>query len=84
MGKACVRFRKLDDLPLELIGEVVTKTPVAEYIASYEETRARMRKTARRGAKPGRRSNAALTFLNRDGRLVGRPSLFTRSPAHAG
>ena len=44
MGKACVRFRKLDDLPLDLIGEVVERTPVSEYIASYEATRAQMAK----------------------------------------
>ena len=42
MGKACVRFRKLDDLPLDLIGEAIARTSVAEYIASYEASRATM------------------------------------------
>ena len=42
MGKACVRFKKLDDLPLELIGDVIARTPASEYIASYEALRARM------------------------------------------
>lgn len=28
MGKACVRFKKLDDLPLAVIGKAVKKTPV--------------------------------------------------------
>ena len=27
MGKACVRFRKLDDLPLDVIGELFRRTP---------------------------------------------------------
>ena len=42
MGKACVRFRKLDDLPLDLIGEAIARTSVAEYIAGYEASRAAM------------------------------------------
>jgi hypothetical protein len=28
MGKACVRFKKLEDLPLAVIGKAVQKTPV--------------------------------------------------------
>ncbi|MDA0352019.1 MAG: DUF1801 domain-containing protein [Chloroflexi bacterium] len=40
MGKSCVRFRRLDDLPVELIGEAVSKTPVDDFIARYEEVRA--------------------------------------------
>ena len=32
MGKSCVRFRKLDDLPLDLVGEVVAMTPLAEFV----------------------------------------------------
>lgn len=39
MGKSCVRFRKLDDLPVELIGEAVARTPVEEFIRLYEESR---------------------------------------------
>jgi Domain of unknown function (DU1801) len=39
MGKACVRFRKLDDLPLEVIGQVIARTPPEMYIAYYEATR---------------------------------------------
>jgi len=32
MGKSCVRFNKLDDLPIELIGEVISKFSVEECI----------------------------------------------------
>ena len=39
MGKSCVRFRKLDDLPLELIGEAVGKTPMEDWIGVYEASR---------------------------------------------
>jgi hypothetical protein len=40
MGKSCVRFKKLDDLPLDLIGETIAKVPVDEYIRYYEASRA--------------------------------------------
>ncbi len=33
MGKSCVRFRKLDDLPLALIGENIAAMPVDKFVA---------------------------------------------------
>ena len=39
MGKCCVRFKTLDDLPLDLIGEAVARVPVAEFIKRYEAAR---------------------------------------------
>lgn len=46
MGKVCIRFRKLDDLPLELIGEAVRRWPVKAYIAHYESAIRAMNKRA--------------------------------------
>lgn len=37
MGKCCVRFKKLEDLPLEVIGKAIAKVPVKEYIRLYEK-----------------------------------------------
>jgi len=37
VGKSCVRFRKLEDLPLELIGETIASIPVVRLIARVEE-----------------------------------------------
>jgi uncharacterized protein YdhG (YjbR/CyaY superfamily) len=37
VGKSCVRFRKLDDLPLELIGECITTFSVDEFVARAEK-----------------------------------------------
>jgi len=34
-----VRFRRLEDLPLDLIGEVIASTSVDEHIAHYEAAR---------------------------------------------
>ncbi len=39
MGKSCVRFRRLDDLPVELIGRVVARVSVDDYIQMYESSR---------------------------------------------
>jgi hypothetical protein len=39
MGQACVRFKRLDDLPLEVIGKAIARVPVDKYIARYEEVR---------------------------------------------
>ena len=39
MGKSCVRFKTLDDLPLALIGRAIARTPAYEFIALYEASR---------------------------------------------
>ena len=39
MGKSCVRFRKLDDLPLDLVGETIGRVSVDHYIELYERSR---------------------------------------------
>jgi hypothetical protein len=36
MGKACVRFKRLEDVPLEVVGQVIARTPVADYISRVE------------------------------------------------
>lgn len=39
MGKSCVRFTKLEDVPLDLIGAIVGATTVEQYLAHYEANR---------------------------------------------
>ncbi len=39
IGKACVRFRTLEDLPLDLVGEAVSMTSVVDFIECYETAR---------------------------------------------
>ncbi|MGQ0614146.1 MAG: DUF1801 domain-containing protein [Planctomycetaceae bacterium] len=36
MGKACVRFKKAEDVPLDVISETVARVPVAGYLAHYQ------------------------------------------------
>jgi uncharacterized protein YdhG (YjbR/CyaY superfamily) len=35
-GKGCIRFRRLEDVPLEVVGQLVARIPVADYIARIE------------------------------------------------
>jgi uncharacterized protein YdhG (YjbR/CyaY superfamily) len=36
MGKSCIRFKKMDDIPFELIGELAGKVSVTDWIKTYE------------------------------------------------
>ena len=47
MGKSCVRFRRLDDLPLDLIGETIARTSLEQYLAHYQAARGSSRATRR-------------------------------------
>lgn len=40
MGKSCVRFKTIDDLVLDAIGETIASVSVDDYIALYEKSRA--------------------------------------------
>jgi len=37
MGKSCIRFKKLDDLPLETIGNLISKVSLGDFISYYEK-----------------------------------------------
>ena len=37
MGKSCVRFKKLDDIPFDLIGELLSRITVEDWIKMYEK-----------------------------------------------
>jgi len=37
MGKSCIRFKKLEDIPYDLIGELCTKVTVEDWIKTYEK-----------------------------------------------
>src|SRR5436305_9725960 len=39
MGKACIRFKKVEDLPLDVIGEAVRRVPASMYIQFCEGAR---------------------------------------------
>ena len=37
MGKSCIRFKKMDDIPYKLIGELMKKMTAKDWIAMYEK-----------------------------------------------
>ena len=39
MGKCCIRLKKLDDIPFELIGKLMKKMTVHNWIDLYERSR---------------------------------------------
>ena len=40
MGKSCLRFKRADELPLDVIADEIASTPPVDYIRIYEEARA--------------------------------------------
>jgi hypothetical protein len=55
MGKSCVRFKKLDDLALEVIGQAIRRVPAAKYVAQVQQVLASTR-TGGKQAGAGRES----------------------------
>jgi hypothetical protein len=61
MGKACIHFRKADELPLDVIGEIVATIPVDRWVQIAQAARQRCqplpqpsgRESVHRGAGPG-------------------------------
>lgn len=58
MGKCCIRFRKLDDLALDVIAEAVRRVPVQTYIERYEAARAEALAAGPRRASRAAKSGA--------------------------
>lgn len=58
MGKACIRFKKLEDVPLEVVGATVKKLTAKSYIGAYlkaredDKTRPRGKPATSASAKP--------------------------------
>ena len=44
MGRGCIRFKKPDDIPYELIGELAGKVSVTDWIEVYERVMKRTKK----------------------------------------
>jgi hypothetical protein len=48
MEKSCVYFKKIEDLPLDVIAEVIARDPVDQFVTYYETVRGSSRKSRRR------------------------------------
>jgi Domain of unknown function (DU1801) len=58
MGKSCVRFKQVDDLPLDVIGEVVARIPMEKWISAYQQARTPAASRSKQSAR-GTRGGAA-------------------------
>lgn len=54
MGKSCIRFKKLDDVPLDVVGELIKRVKAKDYVARYEAALAQRNRsnTSTRKAAP--------------------------------
>ncbi len=52
MGKSCIRFTKVEDLALDVIGEAIRRIPAKAYVKHYQKLRAEMEN---RPSKPAAR-----------------------------
>lgn len=52
MGKSCIRFRKVEDLALDVIGDTIKRVPVKDYLAWYEGAYGGLKKGAPPKKKP--------------------------------
>lgn len=64
MGKSCVRFKRVEDVPLEVVAEVIGSVPVDTYIAIYEHNmggvkRSKPTKAVGAKSKPAAKTPAA-------------------------
>ncbi|MBL9014168.1 MAG: DUF1801 domain-containing protein [Myxococcales bacterium] len=57
MGKSCVRFKQLDDLPLDVIGEAIARLPVEKLIAQHDRVHGGSARKIRAASKPPKKLN---------------------------
>jgi hypothetical protein len=60
MGKSCVRFKRVEDLPLDVIGEAIRRLPAKKYIEHCEAARREMNARTTKGSpakKPSKRAS---------------------------
>lgn len=69
MGKSCVRFRKLEDVSLKVIGQAVKRVPVAKFIKTYEASTIGRRNGASAKKKMTPRKKAAKKTVSQTKRV---------------
>ena len=49
MGAGCVRFKKIDDIPFELLGETIARFPVERFVGTYTGILSQMKSRKKKG-----------------------------------
>ncbi len=84
MGKSCIRFRKLEDLPLEVVGQAIRRVPARKFIESYQSAILNMNSAAAKAAaKPRAKPKPAARSPRKPARASGKASSAARKPAPA-
>lgn len=60
MGKCCIRFKRVEDLPLEVVGKAFRRVKARDFARRYEEAMA-AHQNARKARKPAARNKAGKT-----------------------
>ena len=77
MGKSCVRFRTVEDLPLDVIGQTIAQVSPDELIARHEAAHGKAAKAARAGA----RAKAATAAPTKKAAAATKKSAVAKKPA---
>lgn len=84
MGKACVRFKKIEDVPLDVVGEAIRRVPADAFISRYLSVigpvKAVAPRVARASAKPAVRAKpAAVVKAKPAPKVTPKPKLASQS-----
>ena len=71
MGKACIRFKDLDGIPLDVVGNAIQNLPAQKWIALYQSVMQKPAKPAKR-AKPSTRKKKTAATSARSGKKSSR------------
>jgi hypothetical protein len=59
MGGCCVHFKKLEDLPLDVVGNTVARVTVEQYVERYENARRKLKKKKKTEKKTKKKNSPA-------------------------
>jgi len=77
MGKSCVRFKKLEDVPLDVVGRTIRRATAEKFIAAYEASLA----ATKSGAKALARKNAKKTARKKAAKKTARKKVVKKKVA---
>lgn len=65
MGKACIRFKKVEDLALDVIAEALRRVPANAYVERYQQLRAQYAAGATKAKSTGKNGKPAIAKKGR-------------------
>lgn len=81
MGKSCIRFKTLDDLPLEIVGQAIGRVSLKKYIAHYERIRQEYQDQTPAEKAKARRASAAKNSRKKPVKKPPRKAVKAKKPA---